>query len=261
MRILLPILLLVSFLTSCTHSKPQKPSYSSLVSFEAEGKKFQSEVRLPKKFKDRVPLVVIIHEWWGRTAYVQDRSRMLTEQGYATLAVDLYGDGKTVDNPKEAMEQATPVYNKPERGMSRPGTEREQARKDPHVDPEKIYVIGYCFGGSQALNLAKSGAAIKGAASFHGGLLGYKARDIRAKILVLNGGADPMVPAKDVEAFKKEMTDAKVDYRLVNYPGAKHAFTNPAATETGKKFNLPVEYNKAADEASWKELLSFLKQE
>ena len=136
------------------------------------------------------------------------------------------------------------------------------AKQNPHVDPERIYVIGYCFGGTQALNLARSGADVKGVVSFHGGLTtSMKSEGIKADVLAINGLADPMVPAKDRAQFEKEMKNLKADYRVINYQGATHAFTNPKATEIGNKYNMPLAYNKAADEASWKELLNFLRKE
>jgi dienelactone hydrolase len=231
------------------------------VGFSEADKKFNSVIKLPKDFKDRLPLVVIVHEWWGRNEYIQKRSQMLNDAGYATLAVDLFGDEKTVETPQEAQSLASPFYQNPEMGVQRLSKYIELASKDPHVDTSKIFVIGYCFGGTQALNLARSGADIKGVVSFHGGLAsGLKPIEIKAKILAINGLADPMVPAKEREAFKKEMKELKANHKIVNYRGATHAFTNSKATEIGKKFNIPIAYNKKADEASWKELLSFLKE-
>lgn len=257
-------ILLLSSLFACGHMKKThspKESYNPVVSFTEEDKSFTGEVKLPKKFQEPLPLVVIVPEWWGRNEYIQSRSDMLNEAGYATLAVDLYGDGKRVETPSEAQALATPFYQYPEIGVRRLSKYIELASKDPHVNPEKIYVIGYCFGGTQALNLARSGAVVKGVVSFHGGLgSGLRSNGIKAKILALNGLADPMVPAKERETFKKEMKELKVNLKIVNFKGATHAFTNPKATEIGKKFNIPIAYDKKADEASWKELLQFLKQ-
>jgi dienelactone hydrolase len=134
-----------------------------------------------------------------------------------------------------------------------------EAKKDPHVDASKIYVIGYCFGGTQALNLARSGAELAGVASFHGGLeSSLKSTGIRTKILAVNGLADPMVPPKHRQVFEKEMKGLKAKYKMVNYRDATHAFTNPKATEVGKKYNIPIAYNQEADEKAWKQLLKFL---
>lgn len=263
MKSLFTILSITLLMISCSTSKKDSKSlkdYKPEVSFAEGEKTFSSKVGLPKEFKDRLPLVILVHEWWGRTPYIEERARMLEAEGYATLAVDLFGNGLTVDNPTAAQAQATPFYQNPEIGIKRLQKYVDLAKKDPHVNPDQIVVIGYCFGGTQALNLARSGSGIAGAVSFHGGLAStYSAKEIKAKVLVLNGAADPMVPPKEVAGFREEMKTIGADFKVINYPNATHAFSNPKATEIGKKFNIPVAYNKAADKASWNELLKFLK--
>ncbi len=129
------------------------------------------------------------------------------------------------------------------------------------MDANQVYVIGYCFGGTQALNLARSGADIKGVVSFHGGLTStIKSDGIKARVLAINGLSDPMSPAKDRAAFEKEMKALGANYKMINYKDATHAFTNPKATELGKKNNIPIAYNKNADVNSWNDLLKFLKK-
>jgi len=262
MKTSLLLLLLIS-LISCGHftkAKNKENTYSPIVRFSSEEKNFEAKVNLPKEFKDKIPLVVIIHEWWGRNEYVQTRSEMLNKEGYATLVVDLFGNNKVVETPTEAQTLATPFYQKPDMGVNLLNTYIALAKQDPHIDENRIYVIGYCFGGTQALNLARSGAEINGVVSFHGGLATtLTSQGIKTKILAINGLADPMVPAKERAGFEKEMKSLKANYKMVNYKGATHAFTNPKATEVGKKYNIPISYNKKADEASWKELLKFLK--
>lgn len=156
-------LTLLSFLTSCGHThkvKNPKDTYSPKVSFSENSNKYEANVQLPKDFKDKLPLVVIVHEWWGRNAYVMGRSEMLNKEGYATLVVDLFGNGKTLETPTEAQATATPFYKNPEAGIKLLTKYVEMAKKDPHVDASKVYVIGYCFGGTQALNFARSGAHV-----------------------------------------------------------------------------------------------------
>lgn len=264
MKLALSALMFSLLVTSCGHMKKEKSpkeSYSPQVSFIEEDVAYEAKVQLPKEFKEKIPLVVIVHEWWGRTPYLMNRSAMLNQEGFATLAVDLYGNNKTVETPTEAQALATPFYQNPEMGVERLNKYIEMARQNPHVDPERIYVIGYCFGGTQALNLARSGADVKGVVSFHGGLTSsLQSEGIKADVLAINGLADPMVPAKDRAQFEKEMKNLKANYKVINYQGATHAFTNPKATEVGQKYNLPLAYNKVADEASWKELLTFLRK-
>jgi len=263
MKTLFLLALISSLLVSCGHMKKEKSakeSYSPVVSYVEGEKNFSAKVELPKtKFESKIPLVVIVHEWWGRTPYIEERGQMLNKEGFATLLVDLYGNNQTVTTPQEAQALATPFYQDAQIGVNRLHQFIEQAKKDPHVDASKIYVIGYCFGGTQALNLARSGADIKGVVSFHGGLAaGIPAKNIKADILALNGLADPMVPAKERAAFEKEMKSVKAKYKVVNYKNATHAFTNPGSTAIGKKYKMPIAYNKTADEASWKELIKFL---
>jgi len=262
MKLALGLMLLALFSTACgSLKKDKRPVYNPVVSFMEADQKFEASIALPKDFKDKVPLVIVVHEWWGRNEYAINRGKMLNENGYATLVVDMFGNNKTGETPAEAQALATPFYQNAQMGVDRLNKYIAVAKNNPHVDASKIFVIGYCFGGTQALNLARSGADIKGVVSFHGGLAaGLKATAIKAKILAINGLADPMVPAKERAAFDKEMKDLKANVKVVNYKGATHAFSNPAATEIGKKYNIPVAYNKAADEGSWKKLMTFLKK-
>ncbi|MES2525427.1 MAG: dienelactone hydrolase family protein, partial [Bdellovibrionota bacterium] len=237
MKTLIPALVL-TLLASCGHVKKEKSpkeEYSSTMTFSEEGKTYNATINLPKDMKDKVPLVVVVHEWWGRTPYIQERAAMITKEGYATLPVDLFGNGTVVETPAEAGALAGPFYQNPQMGVDRLNKFIALAKNDPHVDASKIYVIGYCFGGTQALNLARSGADIAGVVSFHGGLEStLKSTGIKARVLTINGLADPMVPAKQRTGFDKEMKALKADYKQINYKGAKHAFTNPKATEVGK---------------------------
>ncbi|MDH5484596.1 MAG: dienelactone hydrolase family protein, partial [Gammaproteobacteria bacterium] len=125
-----------------------------------------------------------------------------------------------------------------------------------------IAAIGYCFGGGIVLNMARMGVDLKGVASFHGSLSSAvsEPQPIKAKIRVFNGADDPFVKAEQVDALKKEMDAADVDFRFFNYPGAKHSFTNPGANNFGEKFGLPLEYNAEADKASWDETQKFFKE-
>ena len=136
----------------------------------------------------------------------------------------------------------------------------ELLQKEPTVDPEKIAAIGYCFGGAVVLEMARAGLDLDGVASFHGSLATPNpARPgvVKARVLVLNGEIDPFVKPEEIEAFKQEMDGAGVNYRFINYPGAKHSFTNPDADKFGEEFSLPLAYNKEADEKSWQAMQDF----
>jgi dienelactone hydrolase len=214
-----------------------------------------------KNMKGARPGVLIVHEWWGHNEYVRTRARMLAEMGYTAFALDMYGDGRQADHPDDAGKFASEVMKNASLGESRFNAALEYLKKQKTIDPEKIAAIGYCFGGGVVLHMARQGAELKGVASFHGSLATTKPAEpgmIKAKILVLNGDADKFTTPEQIEAFKKEMTNARADFVFISYPGAMHSFTNPAADIYAKKFNMPVAYNAEADKHSGDELEKFL---
>jgi dienelactone hydrolase len=207
------------------------------------------------------PGIVLVHEWWGITKHVHGEAGKFAAQGYTAFIADMYGEGKTADNPKDANVLSGGVMKDPQAMQSRFNAARETLAKHQTVDPSRIGAVGYCFGGAVVLNMARAGADLAGVATFHA-VLGANMPaaapgTIKGKILVLNGADDQFVKPEDVESFKKEMDAAKVDYKFVNYPGAVHAFTNPEATEAGKKFNLPLAYNAEVDKESKAEAAKF----
>jgi dienelactone hydrolase len=207
------------------------------------------------------PGVLVVHEWWGNNDYSQMRARKFAELGYTALAVDMYGDGKTADNPTDAQKLAGSVYGSPETLIARFQAAFDTLARQPGVDAKRIFAVGYCFGGGVSLAAARAGIPLKVVGSFHGSLgtpSPAKPGTVKAAVFVANGAADPMVKPEDVKGFESEMDGAKVTYQLVNYPGALHAFTNPAATERGKKFNMPIAYDEAADHKSWADFQAFL---
>jgi dienelactone hydrolase len=209
------------------------------------------------------PGVLVVHEWWGHNAYARKRAKMLAEMGYTALAVDMYGDGKTADHPKDAGAMAGAVGGNLPLAKARFDAALETLRNEPTVDKDRIAAIGYCFGGGIVLNMARLGEDIAGVVSFHGSLgtnAPAKKGDIKTRIRVFHGADDPFTTPEQITAFKQEMDNAGADYRFVSYPGAKHSFTNPDADELGKKFGLPLEYNAAADKDSWQQMQAFFKE-
>lgn len=197
------------------------------------------------------PAVLVFPEWWGLNDYSRSRATQLAQMGYVALAVDMYGDGKTTDKADEAGALAGAVYKDPKLLRDRAAAALDALVKQPNVDASKVAAIGYCFGGKCALELARSGANLAATVSFHGSLGTANpddAKSIKGKVLVCTGGADPMVKADEREALAKEMEDAKVDYQMIVYGGAKHAFTNPGVAKYGLQ---GVGYDKNADERSW----------
>ncbi len=229
------------------------------VTYSSGGKTFKSFAAFSGDSAQLKPVVLIIPEWWGMNDYAEYRAREIAKLGYFAMALDFYGDGKIADTPDEAQKLATPFYENPAMGKQAFDAAKAKLTEFQNADTSKIVAIGYCFGGAQALNMGRQENDLKGAVSFHGNLMtGVKPNNNSVKLLVLNGEADTFISQEEIVAFKAEMDSAKIDYKFVNYPGAVHAFTNPDATEVGKKFDMKVEYNKEADEKSWEELKAFL---
>jgi dienelactone hydrolase len=232
------------------------------VEYSAQGVQMKGYLAYNDSMKGKQPGILVVHEWWGLNDYAKRRARMLAKLGYTALAVDMYGEGKQAKDPDEAGKWSSELYNHFDTAKARFMSALEFLKQQPTVQPDQVAAIGYCFGGGIVLNMARQGADLKGVASFHGNLVPIEKAapgEIKARILVLHGGADKFLTEEQIEAFKKEMKDAGADLTFISYPGALHSFTNPKADEYAKAFNLPIGYNKEADRNSWKELRKFLK--
>jgi len=213
--------------------------------------------------KGKRPGVLVVHEWWGHNDYARKRAEMLAELGYVALAMDMYGNGKQASHPDDAGKFAGEVMQNLPMMNARFMAAMNLLKKHENVDPTRIAAIGYCFGGGVVLAMAREGIDLKAVISFHGSLATQHPAEkgkVKAKILVCNGEDDKFISAEDIKNFKDEMKSAGVDFRFVNYPGAVHSFTNPAATENGKKFNLPLAYNEKADKKSWTDMQKLFKR-
>lgn len=209
------------------------------------------------------PGVLVVHEWWGHNQFTRDCARKLAQAGFVGFALDMYGNGKQAEDPQTASQLSGEIGKNPSLMRARFNAARTALGKQPQVDTSRIAAVGYCFGGMVVLQMARAGEDLRAVVSFHGILpTGQSTQPgtIKAKALLLTGTDDPFVPKQQVEAFEKEMQAARADYRVVSYPGVKHAFTNPGATEKGKKFGLPLEYHAETDKKSWNEAVEFLKQ-
>ena len=202
------------------------------------------------------PGVLVVHQWMGLTDYEQNRAVMLAQLGYVAFCADIYGKGVRPQSIKDAGTEATKY--KPDRALlrQRVQTGLEQLKGNPRVDSARVAAIGYCFGGTAVIELARSGATLNGVVSFHGGLdspTPADGKNIQCKVLACHGGDDPFVPAKDLAAFEDEMRAANVDWRLIKYGGAVHSFTQPMADGS-----LPgAKYNERADRRSWLDMKNF----
>ncbi len=205
----------------------------------------------------KVPGVLIIHQWRGLSDNERMRAGLLAELGYVALAADVYGQGVRPKNTDEAREQAVKYYSDRDLFRARLAAGLAELKRQPNVDPDRVAVIGYCFGGAAALELARSGAEIVGAVSFHGNLdtpLPASAGEVKGKILVCHGAIDSYVPPEHVNGFVEEMEAAGVDYQLITYAGAVHAFTQKGA---GDDPSRGVAYNANADRRSWQHMQDF----
>ncbi len=207
------------------------------------------------------PGIIMVHEWWGITKHIHNEARRLAGQGYTAFIADMYGDAKTADNPKDAGALYASVMKNPRAMETRFNAAREQLAKQPTVDATRIGAVGYCFGGAVVLNMARAGADLAGVVGFHASLdLNTTAPapgTVKAKMLVLNGADDPFVKKEEYAKLKADMDAAKADYRVIEYPGAVHAFTNPEATALGKKFNLPLRYDEKVNKEAEGEASKF----
>lgn len=248
--------------TSATKDSTKTPTVQvTNVTIDAGGVPLNSVVAFNDDTITRKPVIVIVPEWWGLDTHVKNVAQRLAELGYFAIGLDMYGNSKLADNPDTAKAWATPFYANPRLANERILAAIAKAKTYSVVDTANIAAIGYCFGGSCVLNAARLGTPLKAVASLHGGLatsLPISKDLFKAAVLICHGAADKFVSPEEVATFKKQMDSAGVKYVFKEYANATHAFTNPAATATGKKFNMPIEYNAAADTASWNDMKAFL---
>lgn len=211
----------------------------------------------PKDMKAKRPGILVIHEWMGLNDYAKRRAEQLAELGYVALAGDIYGDGKIAANPEEAGKLAGTYKNDRPLLRARATAGLAALRAQSGVAADQVAAIGYCFGGTAVLELARSGADVAGVVSFHGGLdtpTPQDAKNIHAKVLALHGADDPLVPPEQVAAFEQEMRTGAVDWQLIAYGHAVHGFTNSA---NGADTSKGVAYNADADARSWNAMRQF----
>jgi dienelactone hydrolase len=210
--------------------------------------------------QDIRPAVLVFPEWWGLDDYPKHRADQLAKMGYVAFVADMYGKGVNTDDPKQAGEWATPLLTDRKMMRQRASAALDTLLNQKYVDKTRVAAIGYCFGGTCALELAREGAPLAGVVSFHGNV--SRTADegpdkITAKILVCHGGADPLVPPKVLAEFEAEMIEVKANYQINIYSNAMHAFTNPAADS----HHIPgIGYNEQADKRSWAAMKDFFEE-
>jgi dienelactone hydrolase len=207
--------------------------------------------------KTKRPGILIVHQWLGLTEYEKTRATMLAHLGYVAFCADIYGKGIRPQNVQEAGAEATKYKTDRTLLRARVNAGLDELKKFELVDPARVAAIGYCFGGTTVIELARSGADLLGVVSFHGGLdspTPADGKNIKCKVLVCHGADDPFEAPKDLSAFESEMRDNKVDWQLIQYGGAVHSFTQPMAGNDNSK---GAAYNERADKRSWEAMQQF----
>jgi dienelactone hydrolase len=230
------------------------------ITYQQGGTTLKGFIAWDSKLQNARPGVLVVHEWWGHNDHARAQARRLAEAGYVGFALDMYGDNKVTTHPDSAQAFVAEAMKDPAVARARFDAALARLKQEPTVDSTRIGAIGYCFGGFIVLNVARSGADLDAVASFHGAIPPSTAiapGTVTARVLIQTGGADPMVPAADVERFRKELDAAGARVQVITYPGAKHSFTNPNADHVGMK---GLGYDPAVDRASWAALLRTLQE-
>lgn len=233
---------------------------TELVEYQERTTTLEGFVAYDASLAGKRPVIVVVHQWMGLTDYEKKRAEMLAGLGYVAFCADIYGQGVRATNPGDAAKLAGKYKDDRPLLQARVKAALEAAKRQPHADAANAAAIGYCFGGTTVLELARSGADLKGVVSFHGGLgtpTPAAAGAIKAKVLVLHGADDPFVPPAEVAAFEKEMRDAGADWQFVAYGGAVHSFTDWKATNPN---SAGAAYNEKADQRSWAAMQGFFRE-
>jgi dienelactone hydrolase len=232
--------------------------HTEILTYQADGLQMRSHLYFEPAAAGKRPGILVFPEAFGLGEHAKGRAERLAGLGYVALACDLHGDEKLITDLNEAIGLINPMRENPAltRARAQGGLDALLAR--PEVDASRIAAIGYCFGGTMALELARSGADIAGAVGFHSGLATaapQDAKNIKGKVLVCIGADDPGIDAQQRQAFEAEMREGKVDWQMNLYGGVVHSFTNPAAEKLGRpEF---ARYDAKADARSWSEMNAF----
>jgi len=233
---------------------------TKVVNYTFDGTNLKGFLAWDDAIQGKRPGVLVVHEWWGLNDYARKRAEELAKLGFVAFACDMYGEGKTTEHPKEAGKFAMEVRSNLKLWQGRTLAGLKVLEENPLVDNTKLAAIGYCFGGSTALQLAYTGAPVKAVATFHAALptpTPEQSKAIKAKILVCHGGADTFIPQESIDKFKGALDAAKVDYKFISYPGVVHSFTVPGIDKIGVK---GLSYNAEADQQSWASMLTLFRE-
>ncbi len=250
---------LLAAVSAPVHAEP--PVVSKTISYKDGEVELEGVLVMPAKpSAAKIPGVLLVHDWTGVQDYARSRAAQLAQLGYAAFCADIYGKGIRPNDPKECSAEAGKYKTNRVLFRQRLNLALDAFKTQPGIDASRLAAIGYCFGGLGVIELARSGADVKGVVSFHGALDAPAPTDgstVKAKVLILHGAEDPFVPEKDIKAFVTDMNTAKVDWQMVYYSGAVHSFTKPAA---GSNKASGSAYDEKADRRSWKAMDDFLQE-
>jgi dienelactone hydrolase len=234
--------------------------HSEILKYDANGRHMESHLYFDPDKTGKRPGILVFPEAFGLSEHTKEKAQRLAELGYVTLANDLFGEGKTASSMEQVMSFVEPMMQNPAKTRSYAEAGMQALLARPEVDASKIAAIGYCFGGTVSLELARGGNDVKGVAGFHSGLTTTRpedAKNIKGKVLVCIGADDPMIGPQPRQQFADEMTAGKVDWQMHLYGGVVHSFTNKHAASVGSP---ALRYDAAADSRSWNALVAFLEE-
>lgn len=232
--------------------------HTQKIEYKDGEKVFEGFLAYDDHAKGKLPGVVIFHNWLGLTKETEVKAIEFAKLGVVAFAGDIYGKGIRPTNPKDAGELAGKYKSDRSLLRSRVNLALDELKKQKNIDSNKLVTAGYCFGGTAALELGRSGAPLKGIITYHGGLSNptpADAKNIKGKVLTFHGGIDPFVPKEEVDLYLKEMNEAKVDYEFVAFANAVHSFTD---TNAGNDISKGAAYNASADKESFEITKSFI---
>lgn len=230
------------------------------IEYTIDGESFTGYLAYDESIEGKRPAILLVHEWWGMNDFTREEAERLAAEGFTAFALDMYGTGKGADNPDDAAALMNKTIETEGAALKRFKAALDLINNHETVLTGEIAAQGYCFGGAVSLTMARLGLPLKGVVSFHGTLetdMKIKPGDVKAQIQVYTGGDDDMIPAEQVANFVQEMQSAGVRFDVISYPGAKHGFTNPAATGRGEKFGIPLAYNEEAANDAYEGAVAF----
>ncbi|WP_203299430.1 dienelactone hydrolase family protein [Marinobacter sediminum] len=245
------------------HTQAGAEMHTETIDYKVGDQTFTGYLAWDTEYGQKRPGVLLVHEWWGHNQFVREQAEQLAAAGYTAFALDMYGSGKLAQHPDTAKQFMQEATSQPEQVKARFVAAMELLQNHESVDSSRIAAQGYCFGGAVVLNMARLGLDLDGVVSFHGSLASpIKAEpgQIKARIQVYTGGADPFVPTEQVAGLVTEMQQAEADLTLVSFPGVQHSFTNPSADAVADEFDIPLAYNESAATRSWQGTMAFYQE-